>query len=91
MPACFFNRCEISDIAPDFEYNRIVNAFLNFKSLGEELAYLKIKESLLDEVGLLDEPELILEFEKVFGIYLNKERKKGLDCNGAKSKTYGSR
>ena len=48
------------------ELNRIINAFLDFKFLGMSNGHAKTQEYLLEKSGLIEEPELLIEFEKIF-------------------------
>lgn len=66
---------------------------MTFKNFGDEVAYNDLKRKMLDDVGLLQEPALIIKFEGEFSDFLVKKRKELEDkARGVKGpKTYGSR
>ena len=74
-PTCFTKTCEIEDVAPNVEYNRIVNAYLSFKRLGTTNGLQKVQEKYLEQSGLSDEPDLLLAFEGIFDEALERRRK----------------
>lgn len=69
--------------------NKIVNAFIDFKNLGEEAAYTDIKRQILIDVGLLDDKSVILRLEQTWQTYIAAERKKA--ASGSSGKSYSSK
>jgi len=82
-PACYFDKCEIQDEAPDIELNQIVDTFLTFKSLDDD-GYSKVKQQILEDSGLNTEPELLARLERV----VSKARQIQLDKLKNKPKTH---
>ena len=68
--------CDIADIAPDIELNRVVTDYLQIKFLSGQEGYGLLVQRLLEKSGLEHETDLILEFEQIYLEYQNTKSKR---------------
>ena len=82
QPACLRGRCDIEEIASDLQVNQLVDRFRLARAIyqANEVETLYIEQ--LREIGLLDEPELLLELEVVY----QEQRRRLLDDAARKRK-----
>jgi hypothetical protein len=76
-PACWYNRCDIVDIAPNVDLNNKVSAFFAVESFEMAPAYAEFAKKILRDSGLDQEsPSTILEMRAVLMQYRDYEAQK---------------
>lgn len=68
--------CDIADIAPDIELNRVVTDYLQIKLLSNQEGYGLLIQRMLEKSGLEFETDLIIEFEQIYFVHQQTKAKK---------------
>lgn len=68
--------CDIADIAPDIELNRVVTDYLQIKLLSNQEGYGLLIQRMLEKSGLEFETDLIIEFEQIYFVHQQTKTKK---------------
>jgi len=84
QPACYRNNCDIEEIATDVEANDIVEQFRRARIIYELNQVERLYIDALMSIGLLDEPELLMDLEVQYQAMRNKQRETA--ANKAKKK-----
>lgn len=63
VPACYSNQCPIEEIATDEEATEFVEKFQIAKTLTRATDWPAAQETLINELGLKDDPEFWLKLE----------------------------
>jgi hypothetical protein len=75
--------CPIQEQAPNIDYNEIIRHFLDFKFLGTMQGHQSTQQYILENSGLINEPELLIEMEKIFDeVMKKKDKQKARVTNG---------
>lgn len=80
LPACkTLEGCEIEDVAPDPDLNKVVQGYLKLKRNQSGAISPRIVEAILEDAGLLDDYDTLLELDDVWREFVNFRRQQEED------------
>jgi hypothetical protein len=89
-PLCKTERgCPVSDIAPIPQAEKIINTYIQAKTNYEQTGMPEVQRIAFEEVGLLNDTQLLFKFEQIWAKYKLRQKKKAEAKRKAKAKSKG--